>query len=55
MTSEYDRLLYEQTIRSSVECKGTGLHSGAPVSLRILPATAGSGIVFRRADLDDYQ
>lgn len=31
------------------------MHSGAPVSLRILPATAGSGIVFRRADLDDYQ
>jgi len=31
------------------------LHSGAPVSLRILPAAAGSGIVFRRADLDDYQ
>ena len=31
------------------------MHSGAPVSLRILPAAAGSGIVFRRADLDDYQ
>jgi len=48
-------LLYEQTVRSSVECKGVGLHSGAPVSLRILPASAGSGIVFRRVDLDDYQ
>jgi UDP-3-O-[3-hydroxymyristoyl] N-acetylglucosamine deacetylase len=32
-----------------------GLHSGAQVSLRILPASAGSGIVFRRVDLDDYQ
>ena len=52
--SEY-HLLYEQTIRSSVECKGVGLHSGAPVSLRIMPATAGTGIVFRRVDLDDYQ
>jgi len=31
------------------------LHSGAQVSLRILPAIAGSGIVFRRVDLDDYQ
>jgi UDP-3-O-[3-hydroxymyristoyl] N-acetylglucosamine deacetylase len=38
-----------------VECKGVGLHSGAQVSLRLLPATAGSGIVFRRVDLDDYQ
>lgn len=46
---------HEQTIRSSVECKGVGLHSGAPVHLRILPAPAGSGIVFRRTDLDDFE
>lgn len=46
---------HEQTIRSSVECKGVGLHSGAPVHLRILPAPSGSGIVFRRTDLDDFE
>src|SRR5579871_905074 len=45
----------EQTIRSAVECKGVGLHSGAPVTLRILPARAGSGIVFRRTDLDGFE
>jgi UDP-3-O-[3-hydroxymyristoyl] N-acetylglucosamine deacetylase len=45
----------EQTIRTSVECKGVGLHSGAPVRLRIQPAPAGSGIVFRRTDLDDFE
>ena len=44
----------EQTIRSSVECSGVGLHSGAPVSLRILPAPPGTGIVFRRVDLDGF-
>ena len=38
-----------------MECAGVGLHSGAPVHLRILPATAGSGIVFRRVDLDDFE
>jgi len=38
-----------------VECKGIGLHSGAPVTLRILPARAGSGIVFRRTDLDGFE
>ena len=38
-----------------MECKGVGLHSGAPVRLRILPAPAGSGIVFRRSDLDDFE
>ena len=32
-----------------------GLHSGAPVQLRLLPAPAGSGIVFRRTDLDDFE
>ncbi len=46
--------MYEQTIRSEVECRGVGLHSGAPVTLRILPAPAGSGILFRRVDLDGF-
>jgi UDP-3-O-[3-hydroxymyristoyl] N-acetylglucosamine deacetylase len=32
-----------------------GLHSGAPVHLRIVPAPAGSGIVFRRTDLDGFE
>jgi len=31
------------------------LHSGAAVNLRILPAAAGSGIVFRRIDLDGFE
>ena len=38
-----------------MECQGWGLHSGAPVQLRILPARAGSGIVFRRVDLDGFE
>jgi UDP-3-O-[3-hydroxymyristoyl] N-acetylglucosamine deacetylase len=45
---------FEQTIRAAAECTGVGLHSGAPVTLRILPAQAGTGIVFRRTDLDDF-
>jgi len=48
-------LIREQTIRSSVECSGVGLHSGAPVTLRILPAPTGTGIVFRRTDLDGFE
>jgi UDP-3-O-[3-hydroxymyristoyl] N-acetylglucosamine deacetylase len=46
---------HEQTIRSAVECSGVGLHSGAPVHLRILPASPGSGVVFRRTDLDGFE
>ena len=48
-------MIYEQTIRSSAECKGVGLHSGAPVHLKILPAASGTGIVFRRTDLDGFE
>ena len=46
---------FEQTVRTPVECTGVGLHSGAPVTLRILPAVAGTGIVFRRSDLDGFE
>ena len=45
----------EQTVRAAVECTGIGLHSGAPVHLRILPAPSGAGILFRRTDLDDFE
>lgn len=47
--------IVEQTLRAAVECSGVGLHSGVPVRMRILPAAAGTGIVFRRTDLDDFQ
>jgi UDP-3-O-[3-hydroxymyristoyl] N-acetylglucosamine deacetylase len=46
---------YERTIRSEIEFSGIGLHSGAPVKMRLVPAPAGSGIVFRRTDLDGYE
>jgi UDP-3-O-[3-hydroxymyristoyl] N-acetylglucosamine deacetylase len=45
---------FETTIHRPVDVSGIGLHSGAPVSLRITPAPAGTGIVFRRSDLDYF-
>jgi UDP-3-O-[3-hydroxymyristoyl] N-acetylglucosamine deacetylase len=45
----------EQTITAPLELSGIGLHSGAPVTMRLLPAPAGSGIVFRRTDLDNFE
>ena len=48
-------MIYERTIRTPVECSGIGLHSGASAHLRILPAPAGTGIVFRRTDLDNFE
>src|SRR5207245_5437026 len=51
----WNNLPFEQKVRKPVECTGIGLHSGAPVTLRILPAAAGTGIVFRRIDLDGFE
>jgi UDP-3-O-[3-hydroxymyristoyl] N-acetylglucosamine deacetylase len=45
----------EQTIRAEIAFCGVGLHSGAEVSMRLVPAPAGSGIVFRRTDLDNFE
>ncbi len=43
---------FETTIQRPVAASGVGLHSGVPVNMRITPAPAGTGIVFRRTDLD---
>ena len=45
---------FETTIQSPVEVSGTGLHHGVPVHMRMTPAPAGTGIVFRRSDLDFF-
>lgn len=44
----------ENTLERPVSTDGVGLHSGVPVSIKLLPAPAGSGIVFRRTDLDGF-
>jgi len=46
---------FEQTILSPLDFSGVGLHSGADVIMRLVPAPAGSGIVFRRTDLDNFE
>ena len=43
------------TISSPVEVSGIGLHSAVPVKIRLLPAAANRGIVFRRTDLDGFE
>ncbi|MBV8113528.1 MAG: UDP-3-O-acyl-N-acetylglucosamine deacetylase, partial [Silvibacterium sp.] len=46
---------FEQTIADAIEFSGIGLHSGAPVKMRLLPAPGGCGILFRRTDLDNFE
>lgn len=46
---------FEHTIASSVSLTGIGLHTGVPVNVRLLPAPARQGIVFRRTDLEGFE
>jgi UDP-3-O-[3-hydroxymyristoyl] N-acetylglucosamine deacetylase len=46
---------FEHTIHTPLDFQGIGLHSGAAVSMHLIPAPAGSGIVFRRSDLDNFE
>jgi UDP-3-O-[3-hydroxymyristoyl] N-acetylglucosamine deacetylase len=41
----------QTTIAKSVTLSGIGLHSGSTVTLRLLPAAADTGVVFRRMDV----
>ena len=45
---------FETTIQRPVSTSGVGLHHGVQVSIRLTPAPAGSGIVFRRSDLNYF-
>jgi len=45
-------VLHQQTLQKAISFAGTGLHSGNRVSMTFLPAPPGTGIRFRRVDLD---
>src|SRR3954470_11827345 len=47
--------MFEQTIAGPIEFRGIGLHTGERATVRILPAPACKGIVFRRVDLDNFE
>ena len=48
-------MAYQTTIRRPVETSGIGLHTAVPGRVRLIPAPAGTGIVFRRVDLDNFE
>jgi UDP-3-O-[3-hydroxymyristoyl] N-acetylglucosamine deacetylase len=41
----------QRTLRTAVGLSGIGLHSGAPVAMRLLPAAPDAGVRFRRTDV----
>lgn len=44
---------FQKTIKNPATIKGRGLHSGKEVTIKVLPATEDTGIVFVRTDLED--
>jgi UDP-3-O-[3-hydroxymyristoyl] N-acetylglucosamine deacetylase len=47
-------LSHQNTIARAASAEGIGLHTGVPVHVRLLPAPSGTGIVFKRVDLDGF-
>ena len=45
-------MLAQRTLSNSIKGFGIGLHSGDPITLKLLPAPPDTGIIFRRVDLD---
>lgn len=48
-------MTYQATIGKAVEVRGVGLHTAVHCRLRLVPALADTGIVFRRTDLDNFE
>src|SRR5216683_7109691 len=48
-------MTYQTTIERPVSTKGVGLHTAVKSRLRLVPAPADTGIVFRRTDLDNFE
>jgi len=46
---------YQLTIQRPVQTSGVGLHTAVRSKLRLVPAPADTGIVFRRVDLDNFE
>jgi UDP-3-O-[3-hydroxymyristoyl] N-acetylglucosamine deacetylase len=45
----------QTTIQRSVEIEGIGLHTAVESRVRLVPAPADTGVVFRRVDLDNFE
>jgi UDP-3-O-[3-hydroxymyristoyl] N-acetylglucosamine deacetylase len=43
-------IIRQRTLANAASCRGIGLHGGERITMRLLPAAPGTGIVFRRVD-----
>jgi len=45
-------VVFQKTLRNNISCAGVGLHGGRSINMKLIPAPANSGIVFKRTDVD---
>ena len=45
----------QNTIERPIEAQGIGLHTAVKSRIRLVPAPADTGIVFRRVDLEGFE
>lgn len=49
------QIIRQKTLKNAIGCSGIGLHSGAKVSMILMPAAENTGIVFKRTDISGGQ
>lgn len=49
------QIIHQKTLKNAIGCSGIGLHTGAKVSMTLLPADENTGIVFKRTDISGGQ
>src|SRR6201988_4952337 len=54
MVGFWNPSMFQTSIQRVAETHGVGLHTGVESRIRLLPAPADTGIVFRRVDLDQF-
>jgi len=45
----------QKTLQDTTQLAGVGLHTGLKVNIRLKPAEANTGIIFKRIDVDEYK
>jgi len=48
-------MIKQRTLKNAIRATGIGLHTGEKVTLRLMPANANQGIVFRRVDAEGQE
>ena len=45
-------MINQRTVKNTIKATGIGLHTGKKITLTLIPAPAGTGIVFIRTDIE---